>query len=636
MTDSSEARAIRQSLMDWTRRRRGLLASLVAVVLAAAVVVALFPDSFAPDLGYIDEWIYVGLGHDYWTTVLENYKHSRLTWLLPLALTTRFLPPVSGFLALQAGCLALGAGSAVLLLRRVVSPALAAAAGVVAVLTWSFVAVGGAAYHNTIALPLVATVCLAIVWAIDRRTLSGWIVAGAIAGLMVHANLLTLFMVPYLVAVYALWAWTRNQLGRRGVAQAVLGLLLGAVGLTIVFGLISVVTGQAFFFWWTGLRTAVASSTGQGAWYLPLFGSWLGEARYLFMPAIAALGSGVLLLGGWVRGGLPRSRAVVFPVAFLILAAVWVLLQAIGVLALQPDYFAIQLQYPSLIAVVSLLGCRDLRPIARPAYHTAKGSSDSPWLILTTGLVISAALILLFLWSPEFVPLGWVESGGFWVTVALAGLAVGLAAWLPAGRAGLAAFAAGALVLFALVLATQGQNRTATYLLSCRGTKVAALPVVDALHEVIADRVAFAAAHGRETAVVVSGSTISASSADAERIRETGPFDYLDETVGATCVQGLGSALPSAVAQGLYSQWPAWFVPVRKGTSGLAAVGTQWDISREGRGAWSVVLMAPTRTELDRLIREFSESAPDDSSFDVHHYVASPYQVWLATESRAK
>ncbi len=616
-------------------RRQELLLSVALVLLACALIVSLFPDAFGPSLSprYIDEWVYVGMGDDFWSTTLEDYKLSRFTWLLPLALTERFLPVVSGYLALQAACLAVGGVSALFFLRRIVRPPLALGASIFAVLCWSVVAVGGATYHNTIALPLVATSIFAVVWAADRGSLGGWIFAGAILALLVHANLLALFMTPYFVVLYLGWLWARRRPMLISWSKTVGGLIGGSVGVTILLGFVAMACGQSFLFWWTGLQTAVGASTAQGTWYLPLFGPWLAHATYLFLPAIAALGSLVFLIGGWTRARVPRSPVVPVAVGFLVLASTWVLLQAIGVLALQPDYFAIQLQYPALIAIASLLGCRSLTPLAASDARQPRRGGESTSRLLLVGLSVAALIIGLLLWRFEFVPVAWFDPSMIWALVAVAGLAVGLASWLPDGRAAWALLPAAGLVIVALVLTTPA-DRSAAFVANCRGSGIAALPVVRAARGAIADQAVRAATRGGQVAVVVSGSILQASQADADRIRAAAPFDYLTGPADdkARCVRGIGTALPSAVVNTIYAQWGnVWFVPIAKGASGAEAIAHQWDLAGLAAGDYPALVIAPSAAEAARLEGQFLAHMPPGSRAERVKYEEPPYALYLST-----
>jgi hypothetical protein len=616
--------------------RAGLWASCAVILIAVAATVSIFSDAFVPDLGYVDEWVYVGMAEDYWLTELSNYKHSRLTWLLPLAAIARLWPTIDGYLALQAASLALGALSALALLRRIVSPSYALAAGIFAVMSWSFAAVGGATYHNTLALPLVATMAFALVWAADRGDLKGWMVAGGVGALLVHANLLAGFMLLYFVAVLALWQWAkRRKMSMRAVGLALSGLLGGAVAMTVMLGFASLATGQTFLFWWTGLETAVVASTSQGAWYLPVFGDWLAQARYLYLPVIAFIAALVLGAAVVTRKSLPHSTAAVFPAAFLVLALSWVGLHAVGVLALQPDYFAIQLQYPALLAIFSLLGCRSLDPLGQ-----AIGSSPGPprpeslVRVLVTGLGAVAALLVVLLWRLDVIPFEWFGSEGLWTIVVLSGLAVGCAAWVPRGRAWLGIAPAGILLVLSLAVTTPGQ-RAFAYVEECWGSKAAALDVVRDARNVVADVSARNRAAGRSTAVVVSGSSYLLSPEDDAALRQRTPFAYMDGTDVARCWSGWGLTIPIAVVNTIYAQWPeTWFVPVPSGQLALSAIAVNWDTSRPAREGWSPVIIAPSEAEVQRLVREMRVDAPEGARYRIEKYAHSPFEAWVAWEER--
>ena len=279
----------------WRRLTSAWSLAILALVLMAGVIVALFADVFLPAVTWLDEWVYFGLGQDFWHVPLDAYKHSRLTWLLPLALVERILPVVPGLLALQAACLALGAVSVACALRRIVSGHLAIVMAVLTLFAWPVLASGGALYHNAIAGPLVATMIWTLLVAVDRRSWLAWGVAGAVFALTVHSNINTVFMVPSVLVLTGLGLWAVGHLSRGAVGRALAGLGVGALGATVMLGAVSFSLGQDFLFWRTGLQKALDQSSALESWYWPLWSGWLGDATYLILPVVAASAGAVFL-----------------------------------------------------------------------------------------------------------------------------------------------------------------------------------------------------------------------------------------------------------------------------------------------------------------------------------------------------
>lgn len=85
----------------------------------------------------------------------------------------------------------------------------------------------GRVLNCTLQLFLIVALWLALLRAQERRTLAGWITAGALTGLNCLAN------PPMLLAILllALWAWWQGGFSRRGLAHA--GILIGSAAIVI-------------------------------------------------------------------------------------------------------------------------------------------------------------------------------------------------------------------------------------------------------------------------------------------------------------------------------------------------------------------------------------------------------------------
>lgn len=616
------------SIWSWWRRRAGLVSSFAAVVIVALATVLIFLDQFFPSLDWLDEWIYFGLGHDYWSVPIDNYKGSRLTWLFPLAVVHYLFPPIAGQVLLQWLCLTLGGLSALLLLRRLVHPLLAVVVSVIAVSSWALRAVGGADYHNTIAVPLVATMMLALVWAAESTRLRRWFWAGVIAGLAIHANLLNLFMVPFFFLLIALYWRARGQtMSWAVVGRALGGLLTGIVGVTLVMGSVALASGQAFLFWWIGLKTAITASTAQGAWYVSAFDLtyWSSVRPYLFAPMAAAIGGIVYLVGVVTSGRLPASRQAAFILSFLVLAGLWLALHIIGVLALIPDYFAIQLQYPALIALACLVATADLHPLA---LGSARDFPDrvrlrGAWLGLI-GVVSGATLIVGLIWRYEWLAStpGLSSPTSVYVLIVLTGLAAGLAAWLPGGRARLWStvpiVSIGVLLVMSAPSSYGSGGFSREWLGACWGSNARANDLISQTRGLLArwDRESGAS----PIPVVIDQGQLISSFGDAQaRLQEASPQAFLatDDPRASHCAESAGLLIPRALyAATSYTHPDLAWIPV-DGPAGLgpnlAEQGFTHELLADGR---PLVLIASTQRDLDALVDSFRTMSPSGVRVD--------------------
>ena len=602
----------RRPPLAWWRRRAGLVSSAIAVAIVALATVLVFVDQFSPSLRFLDEWVYFGLGSDYWSTAIDNYKGSRLTWLFPLAVVKHLLPGVFGQVVLQWACLTLGGVSALLLLRRLVHPLLAVLIAVIAVVSPSLHAVGGADYHNTIALPLIATLMLAFAWAADSDGFRRWLVVGVVAALAVHANIMSALMAPYFILLLVLlWRSQHRALSWRLAGTALAGVVTGAVAATIAMGAVAFAAGQAFFFWWVGLKTAISASTALDAWYVGPFDLdyWSSAWPYLFAPMAASIGAVVYLAGVVAGRRLPASPRGAFIVSFLLLAGLWLFLQAIGILALIPDYFAIQLQYPALITLGCLMGSADLHPFvdSRPGGRAGLGRPTG--LVLgVVGIVIGTALIVGLIWRYDWLASmpGLYGQTSKYVLIVVVGIAAGFVAWLPAGRVrawtAVPVAALAALLVIALPPSVGPAGSSPDWLAGCWGSNARASEAVSQTRTAIV-RWAGEPARSPTPVVIDEGQLLSVSADEVDRIIAASPTAFLnpDDPRAERCAQA-GIVLRKVLAATLYTRPELSWLPT-DGPAGLSDLLAERGLTREvladGR---PLILIAPTQRRLDGLV----------------------------------
>ena len=583
------------------------LAPVLVIILVAAAVVIALPDRFFP-FGGIDQWIYFGLAGDWWSVPIDNYKESRLGWLLPLAVVEALFPFEIGNTLLQIVCLAIAGLSVFGTIwrmggRRV--PALFV--GLVVVLAAPLHAVGGALYHNTLALPLTGAVALLLIVAVQRDSRSAWVVFGAAGALMVHANLLTALLVVYLWPVYLLLRRSPPTARKiTGATRFVAG-VAGAVALTAMLGAISMLAGQGFMFWVAGIRTALDPVLPVEAALGPFDLTYWGETwPYLWLPAVAFVGACVYVAGVVARRRLPASSPAAFIVGFFALGLAWILLQASGRPALAPDFFAIQLQIPAAIAVGALLVSADLMPFAREAAAPVSSAATRiSWSLTAFFFVASLLALAMMAWwlNPLANPDSPIGQTPKYLLIACAGLACGLCAWLPPGAASRWGIVPATMLALLVVLIPgdpRGEFTPAYSAWGCRGTAVSFATSVHQAREVVIDA-AGSDLGGASTVLVSQGDFILKPRGPArEMVIQSDLAAYLvrGDDRALRCASGEGWALPAALFQSIATSRSLRFFPVAG--PGDLAKAPEWAPSSPvpELSTRPVVLVASTRRDL--------------------------------------
>ena len=243
----------------------------------------------------IDEWMYVGYGYSYLdpTFYATNYKISRLPWVLLEALVRGSFPRLASSWILAFGVLALGNIALYFALRIPFGRLPALFAGIfIAGLTFMH-ANGGADYHNTLAG---AFYCLSMFFcarcARQQLPLRDLVFFGAALALAVHTNPLFINLAPILFAQYLL-SYRVNHLKFPPLIPVLFLGTVGAVGVTVLLGVINFSFGRQFLFFAEQLKLVsdfIADSSQQKTWWEPWSSRW-----YLNFPYMGVFFAGTLL-----------------------------------------------------------------------------------------------------------------------------------------------------------------------------------------------------------------------------------------------------------------------------------------------------------------------------------------------------
>ena len=322
----------------------------------------------------IDEWVYVGYGYRYLNPTFyeDSYKISRLPWVLTEALVRGAFPPLVSSWILAVGVLALSNTLLYFALRLTFGrlPALLACI-FMAGFTFMY-ANGGADYHNTLAGVFY---CLSMFfcalyarWEFRARHLA---VLGIAIALTVHTNVVFLNLAPQLIVQYLL-AYRIHRAKFPPFIPVVLSILSGALGITILLGLINFSAGRQFLFFVQQIRVVgyfLADSSRQQLWWQSWSSFWFLNYQYTeVFFAGALLSTATLAITTPRRSRSPRhALASLFSATYLCAALIWVFWQSVGQTALQPFYFAFPLGFPlagALAAMVAIMVAREVKPVA--------------------------------------------------------------------------------------------------------------------------------------------------------------------------------------------------------------------------------------------------------------------------------
>ena len=274
---------------------------LLFPLLAPAVLLAAGNDAFGFDPpGYLDSFVYVGYFWHYpehlWVfDDNNNYKISRLPWILPGYVLHALAGPIVASYMLAYVTLAFGAVALFLLVKECLDDRGSAAIVSVAwaCCTWAH-GNGGWNYQVLIASGYYLMTCWLVVRAARGRSPGrAALLAGVFFAAAVHTHLFLVVFAPLVAVLYigALPAEEGRKLARSVRAAGLV--VAGGIALTAVLAVINRATGGAWLFFMPQVEQAMrVTNPDYDHWWKGNASQWLPAARYLVMP-IAAMAAGL-------------------------------------------------------------------------------------------------------------------------------------------------------------------------------------------------------------------------------------------------------------------------------------------------------------------------------------------------------
>jgi hypothetical protein len=269
--------------------------------LAALALFAPLNQNFGFDSpGWLDPFMYLGYFWHYpeHLSLLENdYKASRLPWVLPGFAAHRLLGEIAGSYLLHWFTLTVGGTALYLLMRSTLRDrAVAAITALAWVSSTSAHGVGGWNYHIVAAAAYYLLAC----WLVVREDGRGvWRPAIALAGAAfaaaVHTHLFLALFAPFVAWLYLVARARAGPASWRRLALDAARFATGAAGLTLILMAINGVSGGNWLFFMRQIDYAIwMSQPGHDRWYFEM-GRWLPTAKYLVIPVLCLV-AGTLAL----------------------------------------------------------------------------------------------------------------------------------------------------------------------------------------------------------------------------------------------------------------------------------------------------------------------------------------------------
>jgi len=359
---------------------------LLFPLLVPAVLLAAGNDAFGFDPpGFLDSFVYVGYFWHYpehlWVfDDNNNYKISRLPWILPGYLLHTVAGPIVASYLLTYFSLALGAVALYLLVKECIHDRGSAAIISVAwaCCTWAH-GNGGWNYQVLIASGYYLMACWLVVRAARARA-SGRtaLLAGAFFASAVHTHLFLVVFAP-LVAVLYVVALPADE-GRK-VARSVLAagmVIAGGLALTAVLSVINGATGGAWAFFMPQVDQAMrVTNPDFDHWWMGA-SQWLPAARYLVLP-LAAMVAGVGAL-------FVRRAQVIDGMSWALVGLAWAALAIMAYFQLAQRLTTLDYSYVAFVLYPHAFAC-----LAVVFADDKRGA----WTATMSAVVIVGTLVLL-------------------------------------------------------------------------------------------------------------------------------------------------------------------------------------------------------------------------------------------------
>lgn len=335
--------------------------AVAAIASCAPLLLLLFNrDWMQTHVAFLDPWHYEGFFRHYLNPSYSvgAYKVARLPWILTGFSVNQVLPPLAAAYVLH-GVFLCATGFALFLALRALLGRVSLA-GVLATVFGFYTHAhgsGGWDYNNTPGgfLYLITVWMLALPVVLAGRPVA-MMLAGAVAAVAVHTNILLVNFLPVLAFVHLRTIQVR--IGAvppvRALAARVGWALLGAALVTVLLGVINWLAGREFVFS-RSLFNLVTHFVSDPEQYQAVFwkpwSAWVLGARYLALPIAVFVAGAVALIRS--RRQDPIADALLWQ--FVAMAVVWTIWQAAGQTALDAHYMAYPLTPSCFLALGGLL-----------------------------------------------------------------------------------------------------------------------------------------------------------------------------------------------------------------------------------------------------------------------------------------
>lgn len=401
----------------------------IAVLMSVPCVFAIINSNWIYSIiGWLDSWYYVGYGLNYSDPQFlnDNYKISRLPWILiEFAVRQTFNPVVSSWI-LQLGCLLTTAAALYLALSRVFDRFPAFLGTLVFIANPFVYASGGADYQTSC-----SGAFYALTWLWLARTgefgfsPARLFIAGALGAATIHSNILFINFVPLLLGYYIV-AYKNSHEAWPPLARSAGFAASGAILFTAALCLVNWAVGRSPFFFMPQFKIVssyVADSSHEKYWWHSWSSGWFLTARYIWPFAAAYIVSLILLVTRIPKVvDIKSKRSLLMYVgAHVFACTLWIFWQTMGHTALDWSYFAYPLAFPLAGAVsgiaslafpkrdqqdpslLSKFGMATLFLAPFCLYQFGFQTINKPWSGLVSFIAIALALPLLSLSASRFM-----------------------------------------------------------------------------------------------------------------------------------------------------------------------------------------------------------------------------------------
>ena len=322
---------------------------------------------------------------------------------------------------------------------------------------------GGVNYHNQISGIWVGAAMLTLTFSrhgaktlLRRGGITG--LAGLFFGLAIHANPISLNLLPFLVLFAVSCVWPIRQLRAKAMGASIAGFVAGILVATGMLMVAAAAVGRDPLFFTQGADLAsglLGNAAAQKTWWVELSADWAslpraGFAWHLVLPSMGIVAAGIVVLR-WQRSWRIRAypaESRIIATGALLTTVIFVGWNLVGQTSLSPDYFSYGLGFTSALAVALLVQNDQAHaPHTKPGKLVAQGAALG---------IAFAAPMLLYPVLPDNIMVATTRT---WLLVLLVGL-VAIATLAYPTRV-LALTAAGLVLLGATnLLATARVNRT--------------------------------------------------------------------------------------------------------------------------------------------------------------------------------